>query len=684
MAKRIEESDSGSGSASESGSGSGSDSGSGSESGSDSGSGSGSGSDSGSGSGSGSESESGSGSESESDEEKPKKDKPKVKAAPKPKTEKPKKKSPSKPTKPAVKKAGKKVIAADDVESKVDEIDPEKLKGLNEVEKEALILEHYESQTKKSKELALKKKLESEKEALEEDNEVSSRRLRSKDTDSRKSALSNLKSIKQGDKGSKSILSKRFGRDDDSDNEFDGGDSSNRDLAEKRRRRKELQRSVADGAGMSSSYGASSSSTSGPKKDPDHVELEEPDVSGPVEMRHCLAYLYKRREWFEKHYFEPFFEKMVKGNYVRVVIEDLDDGGRVYRFCEVLHMCTVDKEYQFMGETTKRGLMLSYGKEKRAWTLSVLSNHSLTEQEYMHWRLFRKKVGVPIPTKDEARKFYNKIKSMPLLHKYTDEEVTTMVNRKKASGITHVALGVERVRLERDVEAAKGVGNYAKAMELEGRLEKVKAANEKRLAIKTEDVETINKINKRNREINMQRDMDAGATNRAQMDSMSAAQKLQYVRASASKRMYLSRGKIETNLAEGKLIKLEDGRIMTANKLQEVEALPDDIVPETKGKAKEEDVLVKMERKRKLAEATEITPRVAEVQVDGEGTDIANKTIRVKEDDGTWTTMRPAAEILKEQEQKMRPVVSDEAKKARKGLSMKEYFDRVKQRRAEE
>ncbi|RHY52402.1 hypothetical protein DYB38_001610 [Aphanomyces astaci] len=209
-------------------------------------------------------------------------------------------------------------------------------------------------------------------------------------------------------------------------------------------------------------------------------------------------------------------------------------------------------------------------------------------------------------------------------------------------------------------------------------------ANEQRLAVKTEDVVRINEINKRNREINMKRDMDAGASNRAQMDNMSAAQKLQYVRASASRRMYLSKDKIDVNLAEGKLVKLPDGRIMTVNKLVEVEALPDDIIPDNKKNSKEEDVLVKMERKRKAQELAVVETRVNSVEIEGDGTDIANKTIRFIDDDGTWTTIRPAAEILQEQELKKRPVVSDEVKKTRRGISMKDYFNRVKERTAAE
>ncbi|RHY35533.1 hypothetical protein DYB32_000002 [Aphanomyces invadans] len=557
----------------------------------------------------------------------------------------------------------------------IEEIDPERLKGLNEVEKEALMLYVSYIFAKKSKDIALKKKLESEREALDEDNEVAGRRLRNRDSDSRKSALSNLKSIKQGDKSSKSILSKRFGgtngNDDGSD--FDEGDANRDELAEKRRRRKELQRASATEASSSHTSASASSSarTASKQEDPNHVELQEPDLSGPLEHRHALAVRVL------------ITSPVISRAYVKVIIDDgADEGDRVYRFCQIVHMCYVEKEYVFAGEKTKKALMLAYGKDKRAFPLSGVSNHSLIEREFELWRIHLQTQGLSVPTKDQAKKHYAAVKALPLKHKYTDEEVTTMVNRKKASGLTQVSLGVEIVRLERDVAAAKTVNNFDKSMELEARLAQARQANEQRLAVKTEDVERINQINKRNREINMKRDMDASASNRAQMENMSAAQKLQYVRASASRRMYLSRDKIEANLAEGKLVQLPDGRIMTVNKLVEVEALPDDIIPDKAKKSKEEDVLVKMERKRKAQEAAVVEARVNAVEVQGDGNDIAHKTIRYMEDDGSWTTIRSAAEILEEQERKKRPVVSDEVKKNRRGISMKDYFNRVKERQA--
>lgn len=59
--------------------------------------------------------------------------------------------------------------------------------------------------------------------------------------------------------------------------------------------------------------------------------------------------------------------------------------------------------------------------------------------------------------------------------------------------------------------------------------------------------------------------------------------------------------------------------------------------------------------------------------------DVANTALRIQDDDGEWMTLRAANEIVKEKQSK--PVVSEEAKAGRRGISVKEYFDRVKKRR---
>ncbi|GLE07576.1 hypothetical protein PINS_up018177 [Pythium insidiosum] len=144
---------------------------------------------------------------------------------------------------------------------------------------------------------------------------------------------------------------------------------------------------------------------------------------------------------------------------------------------------------------------------------------------------------------------------------------------------------------------------------------------------------------------------------------------------------------------------MEDGRILTLNKMHEIEALPDDLVRDKSISANHgasgsdpleidiEKLLAKQrERKEKLEASQDSANGDKGVEFVGGAaptsvTEIANTTIRIKDDDGSWMTLRAANEIVKEM--KSKPTVSAEAKSARRGITVKEYFDRVKKRRVD-
>ncbi|UIZ29128.1 hypothetical protein KXD40_007503 [Peronospora effusa] len=706
-----------------SGSGSGSDSGSGS--GSDSGSGSGSESGSGSGSESGSGSGSGSGSESVSDSSGPKQQlKKQLKKRRKVSTSK------TKGTKKTGQEKGKNRrdvtttrrrgnLQIREEEEDEDDVD---VSGLTEVEKEKRLLEKYEAKEQRNKERELKKRLAAsqgkgedgfseEEEGEEEEDVLSSTRRggRSRESDRRKEALHNLKANKSSDK-SRSILSNRFGEDDDSNEE--GGSRSGRDLAEKRRRRRELQRGGtgrrrshadddddysdqdSDGRRSKKSKAADMMVTKTADEDELGVAIR-PEENVPMNWNQANHYLLKRRTFFEKNFFEPFFPQLVRGVYVRVPIE-IVDGEMVYRFCEVVNVCKLPRSYNFCGEPTHTGIICAFGKSRREWKLNGISGHSLREREFLLWRAAINKDRLHFPTHGEAKRLYSKKQKMITQHNYTETQVDEMVRRKQAVGLSTVSLGVQRVRLERDLRAAQDMKNFEKAVMLEERLQRLLAKNEERKNHNSDDVLRINEINRRNREANIQQDLHAQELNDAMNQKMTSAERLQFVRANQMT-MYMSRDKLEKNLAEGKLIQLQDGRVMTSNKLHAVEALPDDLLDKVKGVGEKkqtgdgleidiDSLLAKQqERKQKDAERLAAKRKEREGQVEFVGVaptnvqEMVNATVRIKDDDGSWMTLRAPAEIMKEKQNKT--VVSDKVKASRKGITVKEYFDRVKKRR---
>lgn len=610
----------------------------------------------------------------------------------------------------------------DDDDDEDNDEENEDLKGLTEVEKEQRLLEKYEAEEQKSKEKDLKKRLAASKgikdedpedgEESEEEEVVSTRRGgRSRESDRRKEALANLKNNKSkagGDK-SRSMLRDRLG--DGSDSDAYNGEAGH-ELAERRRKRQDLnrrsgRRSASDDEDDSDEYSddddssrrkKSKLSKDGEGQDGEReiksallMSLEGPKIDEEPEMKveemvpvtwsQANHYLLKRRTFFEKHYFEPFFDKLVKGVYVKIPIAP-HEGVMIYRFCEVVGVTKLARPYTFCGEQTTKALICAFGKSRLDWKISGVSGHSLTEKEFLVWRATLNKERLKLPTYAEAKRLVAEKKKMIAKHQYTNAEVTEMVARKKEIGQLKVSLSAQLVRLERDIKAAQDMKNFDKAVKLEEKMQRLIEQQKVRDSIKTEEVKRINEINQKNREVNMKNDLQAQLLNDAVRDKMTGAEKLQFIRANA-KKMYLSKDKIEKNLAEGRLIKTDDGRILTLNKLHEIEALPDDLLRHSSLKqnnnaanSAEIDVekLLAKERGRREKEAKKLESLASERDTKVEflggtvpttATEVANTAIRIQDDDGEWMTLRAANEIVKEKQSK--PVVPQEAKAARLG-----------------
>jgi hypothetical protein len=149
--------------------------------------------------------------------------------------------------------------------------------------------------------MALKQKLESEKNALVDDGGISTRKLRNRD-DKRKEALASLKQVKQwGDKshsGKQSILQKRFqdndeddhdgfqdDGDNDDDSDYEKGRGRKLEILEKRRRRKEWEQQHQSPPPER----VSAREKKKMRKVHEEVELVEQDLSGPIDVKYANA-----------------------------------------------------------------------------------------------------------------------------------------------------------------------------------------------------------------------------------------------------------------------------------------------------------------------------------------------------------------------------------------------------------
>lgn len=94
---------------------------------------------------------------------------------------------------------------------------------------------------------------------------------------------------------------------------------------------------------------------------------------------------------------------------------------------------------------------------------------------------------------------------------------------------------------------------------------------------KSKAVEKLNYVNLKNKRINEERDKNAAKMNKAEMDSMTEAEKLQYKRSDGGEHMSLSLSIIERNITEGKLIRHANGTVTTIDKTKTIIALPESL-----------------------------------------------------------------------------------------------------------
>lgn len=456
----------------------------------------------------------------------------------------------------------------------------------------------------------------------------------------RKEALSDLRRAKIAKLQGSNVVSRL-----EDEEEEEGADD---DQYQIRQRRKDLKLASSNSESITNRQEVSENDT-------------EIDVSPPITCHQANFYLLRRRKFFEDHFFEPFFEELVKHNFARVKI-GMHDSVPVYRMCQIKRLVELPKAYRFNGELTKQGLLLGFGKDFKPFRIDSISNRSITEEEFDFYEKKEEKLMTHLAAKKLREKNDMIIKS----YRYTDKEISRSIQRRKKAGLGKVKLGVERVRLERDLKAAEHGGDQERSIDLTRQLNEIIRENTRREQKKSDSVVRLNEINRKNRRINQQRDLEARQLNQVEQKNMSAAERLQYMR-SKNDKMFLSEEALNKMLAEGKLIQQENGVITTSNKLQIVEVMPDDM------HAKESMMIVKadvqqQEEKEEVVKYFDKDTNM-EIHMPMSHEDRSKVITRHYEADGTVFEYKPIDEIKKKQQ----PILSA-ADKTRKGLSLKEYF----------
>ncbi|KAL0321222.1 UNVERIFIED_CONTAM: protein RTF1 [Sesamum radiatum] len=179
-----------------------------------------------------------------------------------------------------------------------------------------------------------------------------------------------------------------------------------------------------------------------------------------------------QRSTLEKWFTETFFEELIVGCFVRVVIGS-SLSGPVYRLFPVRGVDTrgPDCTYEFDNKATNKYLNLVWGPDCTAknWQMISVSNASPTKEEFDQWLSRVKGFGGYMPTKEQAREKRYAIHQRNLI--LENRAIVPMDKSSIVRGPSSIA--AEKVRLRSELET---VDDVVEVERIKTRLQELDAA----------------------------------------------------------------------------------------------------------------------------------------------------------------------------------------------------------------
>ncbi|KAJ8662929.1 hypothetical protein O0I10_001105 [Lichtheimia ornata] len=182
-----------------------------------------------------------------------------------------------------------------------------------------------------------------------------------------------------------------------------------------------------------------------------------------------------RRYQLEKWLYAPYFDRTVTDAYVRIYIgDDSKTRSSVYRLCKVIDIVDWHKTYKISESTTcKKALLLKHGSAERAFTMDIVSNHSLSQQEYTRFINTLEAEHVTLPDIEEVE---HKAKDIEKAATYvlSDKEVSEMIKRKQEVAGRTINASMEQAVLLSKLEHARSMQDDQMQQEIQRELDLLK------------------------------------------------------------------------------------------------------------------------------------------------------------------------------------------------------------------
>nr|CAD7606649.1 unnamed protein product [Timema genevievae] len=215
-----------------------------------------------------------------------------------------------------------------------------------------------------------------------------------------------------------------------------------------------------------------------------------------VTKREDLNKIRLSRHKMERFVHLPFFERVVRGCFVRIGIGN-NNGKPVYRVCEIAGVCETGKIYQLGSTRTNKGLKLRHGAQERVFRLEFISNQDFTESEFFKWK------DISLPTHDELEGKLIDIKEA-VIYEFKEEDIEKIVREKERFKQNPYNYAMKKTQLMKERDMALAKGDELEAGQIQQRLHELEERAEELDKMRTSTISSISYINDRNRKKNVE------------------------------------------------------------------------------------------------------------------------------------------------------------------------------------
>ncbi|KAI9498057.1 hypothetical protein BDB00DRAFT_496631 [Zychaea mexicana] len=193
-------------------------------------------------------------------------------------------------------------------------------------------------------------------------------------------------------------------------------------------------------------------------------EEEEEEDEGRVKRTPTLDEIQPivlTRHRIERWLYAPYFEDVAIGSYVRLFIGQDEQKKHVYRLCQVVDVVPYHKKYSISTDIwSNQALKVKHGKAEKAFTMDIISNQPVTQQEYSRLLSTCEADRVPLPDLDDVKA---KTKNFEAARSYVlnNEEVSQMIEKKQSISGRKVNASMEHAVLLAKLEHARNVQDHA-------------------------------------------------------------------------------------------------------------------------------------------------------------------------------------------------------------------------------